>query len=484
MYWRIITSYFIFSSRISTTNGGGNLSRYNDFLSEANKIEDWVIDIRRSLHMIPEVGLNNVKTSEFIRNIISNDLNLSYYSITKNDSISDIVIDINSTGGLTSDLDINSTVSILLRSDTDGLPIEESMNGLEYRSKMNGTSHLCGHDGHMSILLGATKLLISNKNKWFGHIRLLFQPGEEGFFGGKHVVQSGIIDKTPQIQSAFGIHVMPSIPTGSILLFPNIVTVSGRQFVINVYGQGGHAGIPGLTRDPIVASAALILNLQNLSSRETLGLGSSKAGLISITSLKHVGPDTFNAIPTQVQIKGTLRCPDHDTLLFMSNRIVQITSSLKSSHRIDSTVDFLPIMPGVVNSPTLVNHHRPLVKHAAIANHTLNVNDIYYIMEDFSFISSQVPSLFVLLGSGGTYKQRGTHTETETGTKHSGTGAVANKPQLVLPTNASLHSPNFVLDETVLVRGAALLASLAADELDRLRLSHSGLGSSKKFDEL
>ncbi|MEE1544389.1 MAG: amidohydrolase, partial [Alphaproteobacteria bacterium] len=144
--------------------------------------------------------------------------------------------------------------AIGLRADMDALPITEE-TGLSYQSTKDGLMHACGHDGHTAMLLGAARYLSENRN-FAGTVVFVFQPAEEGFAGAKAMIDDGLFERYP-VDSIYGVHNMPGLPTGTIALSPGPVMAAADEFRVTVQGKGGHGAMPHMATDPVPAAAAM-----------------------------------------------------------------------------------------------------------------------------------------------------------------------------------------------------------------------------------
>ena len=338
---------------------------------------------RQDLHRIPEIGLEEHKTSKYIKSKLS-EFNIEFKEGYANTGI---VAYVKGSKG-------NSDKSIGLRADFDALPMPEK-NEFDHKSKNDGMMHACGHDGHTSMLLGAAKYL-SEYNDFNGNVYFIFQPGEEGFAGGQKMIQDGMFDDF-KIDEVYALHNWPELPIGSIGVNNGAMMAAVDEFDIIVKGKGGHAAIPQLAIDPVVIASQIVLAVQTIISRSTDPVDKA---LISITKIN--GGTAYNVIDDSVKLGGTIRTFKSETRSFFEKKINEIASGIAKANGADAEVEF-----HLTNKyPPTINSKKESEFAANVAKKIFgdsNVNtDIDPSMggEDFSYLLEKKPGSYLYIGQG------------------------------------------------------------------------------------
>lgn len=386
----------------------------SSILSSANSISSWIVGLRRTLHQHPEVKYEEVETSRLVQKTLT-ELGIPFrHSIAKT--------------GVIATIGNGSGPCIGLRADMDALPIHEEAD-VEFKSRIPGRMHACGHDCHTAMLLGAARLLKEREATLKGTVRLIFQPAEEGGAGGARMVEGGAL-KDPDVERVFGIHVWPDLPTGYIGGRTGTLMAAVGSLRITVRGKGGHAAFPQNTHDPVVALSQIVCALQTVVSREMSPFDPS---VVSITTLR--GGEAFNVIPQEVVASGTIRSLTTAGLLKLRASIERICQSVAEAYRCTAKVERIdddPDYPATVNdsgSWALVQEAaRQLVPSAQVV-------EVPPVMggEDFAYYVEQVPGCFVGLG-------------------------IRNES---IGATEFVHHPRFKADEAALPLGTALHVSVA-----------------------
>lgn len=377
----------------------------------AKKNSNQLISFRRHLHQYPELSFQEYKTCQFVKKKLE-----SWGIETQIMATTGVV-------GLIKGK--NPTARTLaLRADMDALPIQE-INEVAYKSQNEGVMHACGHDVHTTCLLGAAQILQELKEEWEGTIKLIFQPGEEQLPGGASIlIKEGVL-QNPSPSTILGQHVEPLLEVGKIGVKSGLFMASCDEIHVTVKGKGGHGARPHQCVDTILMASQLIVQLQQLVSRNADPLMPT---VLTFGKIYSEGGAT-NIIPDEVKILGTLRTFDETWRLKAHKQLIKSAELICQS--MGGTCDF-----NITKGYPFLNNNEALTQftrqHMEAYLGTENVIDLPSRMggEDFAFYSQQIPACFYRLG-------------------------VQN------PNGSGLHTPNFDVDERSLEVGAGLMAWLA-----------------------
>lgn len=339
-----------------------------------------LIQWRHHLHRCPETGFEEVQTSDFVAQVLS-DLGLEVHrGIGKT--------------GLVASLTVGSGTGVIgLRADMDALNIHEQAAGRAHASQIAGKMHACGHDGHMAMILGAAKLLCERRN-FNGTVRFIFQPAEEHGRGAKAMMSDGLFERFP-IDEIYGAHNMPGIPAGHIATRSGGIMASEDNFVIHIKGRGTHAARPHMGIDPIVIAAEIVLALQTIVARN---LDPSVPAVISCTEVFTDG--IRNAIPTNVTIKGDTRSYTPEVQALLETRMRDISEGICKMHGAECTFEYTHEFAPTVNWEKCIPIAVAAAANIVGADHVdANIQPMM-ISEDFGAFMREVPGAFVFIGNG------------------------------------------------------------------------------------
>jgi IAA-amino acid hydrolase len=399
---------------------GGALSSGPSTLARARELQDWIVALRRELHMYPEIMFEEVRTGEVVRRTLDA-LGVRYrFPVART--------------GIVATIGTGAEPCVALRADMDALPIEEQAE-VEFRSRIPGRMHACGHDCHTAMLLGAARLLKEREVSIPGTVKLIFQPAEEGGAGGQLMCDEGALEN-PKVGRIFGLHVWPFIPTGTIGGRSGTFMAAVGQVDITIVGQGGHAAMPHLSHDPITTAATVISALQTVVSREVDPL---VPAVLTIGSIH--GGEAFNVIPPDVRLSGTIRSLTLDGLKFLQGRIREVATQVAAAHRCEAQVSF----PGN-DYPATVNDAECWSDVKVMAGRMLGEGAVLEhppVMggEDFAYYGAHARACFIGLG-----------------TRNEKIGA-----------SFTVHHPKFLVDEEALPIGTALHVEYALNCLTRIK---------------
>ena len=382
----------------------------------AQNMSEELINMRRILHRMPETEFEEYKTSAFIQDHLKK-LGIPFEIKVKTGVV-----------GLIQGVKPGKT--LLLRADIDALPVTEEAD-IDFRSEHDGKMHACGHDVHMTCLLGAAKILNDNRDKLCGNVKLVFQPAEEGAGGALPMIQEGVMED-PHVDACIAMHVEPFEKCGNIQIKDGAIMASPDDFELTVYGRGGHGAYPHLCVDPIVIASQIVNAYQTIISRSIDPMTPCALSVCTFNA-----GSFMNVIPNSAHITGTARSFDKETRKALSSRLKLIAESISESMGGKCDFKFRELYPPVINDPDM----NILIEKAAekLSVRSVRISQASMAGDDFSYFGEIVPSVYFKLG-------------------------IANEDETL---NHPLHHSKFTVNENAIPIGTALLAQSAIDYLSK-----------------
>jgi hippurate hydrolase len=375
-------------------------------------------EVRHDIHAHPELAFEESRTSSIVAEMLAGWGIEVHRGLAKTGVV-----------GVIKGRKANSGKGVGLRADMDCLPMHET-GALPYRSTHAGRMHACGHDGHTTMLLGAARYLAETRN-FDGTAYLIFQPAEEGGGGGQVMVKEGLFTRFPA-NEVYALHNWPGLPPGKMAVGAGPMMAATDEIQITVRGKGGHAAMPHLTVDPVLASAHIITALQSIASRNVSPVD---AIVVSICSMETSQIGAFNVIPDFVKLVGTVRSFLPETRDLAEKRVREIVGKLAEAFGGSAQIDYRRGYPATINTP------RESAFAARVGERIFGkgnvVTDPPPTMggEDFSYMLLERPGAYVFLGQGGG------------------------------PGNCFLHNPGYDFNDEVIPLGAGYLAALVEESL-------------------
>jgi amidohydrolase len=393
--------------------------------AQARSVQPRTVALRRTLHRRPELGLALPETRDAVLAALA-DLPLQVHLGRAVSSVV-AVLDGRRPGP-----------TVLLRADMDALPMPED-TGLEFASEVDGAMHACGHDTHVAMLSSAARLLAARRDELAGRVLFMFQPGEEGFHGARHMIEEGLLDRTgpagrPEV--AYALHISATVPSGAVHVRPGPLMAAADVIRVTVNGRGGHASAPQDALDPVPATAAMVGALQTAITRR---VDTHQPVVLTIAHI--IAGTTDNVIPETAFMEGTLRTMSEVTRTQMHEEIRRVCRYTALAHGCAAGVE---IVPGY---PVTVNDEAATTRIAAVSGALLGSEQVSIMptpimgAEDFSYVLAEVPGALAFLG-----------------------GCPPGLEPTAAPPN---HSNRVIFDEDAMAAGVAVYAGLALEALAR-----------------
>jgi hippurate hydrolase len=390
-----------------------------DLLEQARGLAPRIVALRRAIHAEPELGLETPLTLAKVRAELAG-LPLEWREGTT------------CTGAVATLKGARPGPLVLLRGDMDALPMPEE-TGLEFSSAIPGRMHACGHDTHTAMLAGAARMLCERHAELAGEVCFMFQPGEEGFHGARFMLEEGLLDPLPD--AAFALHVMPNAPHGVLASRTGTLLASADKLEISIEGRGGHASMPHWTRDPIPVACEIVSAIQTLVTRR---FDAAEATVITVTQI-HAGT-AHNIIPDRVELSGTIRTLSPARRQAVRPALRELAEGIAAAHGCRAEVVITDGFPPTVNDPRAVDLFEAVARELPGGQFECLASPIMGA-EDFSYVLEKVPGAMAFLGVAAEGSD--------------------------WASCCGIHSSRMMVDETVLPRGAAVLAGCALRFLDR-----------------
>src|SRR5215203_5641520 len=369
-----------------------------------------IVALRRDIHREPELGFDTEKTAKKVLDALDG-LPLEIQTGVAENGV---VATLRGEGG--------GGPTIALRADMDALPIHEATD-LPFASEIDGKMHACGHDGHTSMLVGAARALCRDhlRERLSGTVRFVFQPAEEGYAGGRAMVEEGVADDVRQI---FALHLWPGLEFGAAATKAGPIMAASDAFEIKIKGSGGHGAMPHLTTDAVAIAALVVTALQTIVSREVDPVEPA------VLTVGEIGAGSaFNIIPDRAHLGGTVRTLNDDLRQIMPRRMEELARGIAKGMQGDIDLDYTFSYPVTVNDEAAANLALDVAEDLFGGESVLELPSPSMGAEDFSYFLESMPGAFIWLGIG--------------------------------EDASGLHTPKFAFDEDILPRGSALLAALA-----------------------
>ena len=387
----------------------------NQFLQEAKALAPYMEEIFYHLHRNPELSGEEYETQKFILNELEK-MGIEAVKIADTGVMGII------RGG-------KPGKTVAFRADMDALPVQEETD-LPYKSQVDKVMHACGHDSHITILLGMAKLLLSKKVEISGNIKLFFQPAEEKNGGARRMIQAGCMEN-PKVDAVFFSHCSALFPLGKIKARTGAVSAASNAFTVTYRGKGCHGASPHKGIDPIVAACQAVTAIQSIRSRR---ISAADPAVITVGSF-HAG-SAPNIVPEQAVFSGTIRTHNPKTRQQAVEDLEQVVRGIAAAMNVEVDLFLKEGYAATINDDAMVELVRSSGAKVLGKENVITTPEITMGAEDFAYFCEAVPGCYFSFG-------------------------VASEKFPYVPG----HNPKFAVDPDALPYGAAVYAQIATDFL-------------------
>lgn len=383
----------------------------------ADALKSW----RHAFHREPETGFEEVGTSQRVATILES-LGLEVHR------------GIGGTG-IVANLRVGEGGGAIgIRADMDALMIAEQAPGRAYASQVPGKMHACGHDAHVAMLVGAAKLLTARRAELPGRVLFMFQPGEEGHFGARVMLEEGLLDRANPPAAAFAIHAAPNLPAGMIASRPSAILASNDDFQIHVRGRGGHASMPHDALDPVPVACEIVQALQSYVTRR---VNAFEPAVVTVAYIR--AGTTFNVIPEVATMRGTIRTVSERTRKQVVGDLRNLVEGIARAHGAEADLELWEGYPVTANDRDFAGFALGVARDLLGERRAVEMPNAFMGAEDFSYVLERLPGAMVFLGVR------------PDGVRHP----------------APNHSNRMLLNEDAMATGIAMHAAIATTWLER-----------------
>lgn len=378
--------------------------------------QDELVAVRHDLHAHPELGFEEHRTARIVAERLAA-LGIEHQTGIGKTGIVAVVRGRSTASGR----------SVGLRADMDALPMQED-NTFAHRSRYDGRMHGCGHDGHTTMLLAAARYLAETR-AFDGTVTLIFQPGEEGYAGGRAMIEDGLFERFPADQ-VYALHNWPGLPVGKIAVRPGPMMAAADRITIDIEGRGGHGAHPHQAVDPVLVAGHIITAAQSIVARNVSPIDTA---VVSLCALHAGHPGAMSVIPRTAQLVGTVRTFRAATQDLIEKRLGELVASIAAAFGASAKLAYERVYPATINSTQEALFAADVAGSVVGRENVVDDLDPSMGSEDFSFMLQRRPGAYARLGQGGT-----------------GTGP-----------SCFLHDSRYDFNDSVIPIGAGYLSALA-----------------------